>query len=430
MKWAKAGNLTDDHCNDPQKGVTSLETGIHNTSEIGRLRRVMLHRPGGELENLMPEYLERLLFDDIPYLREAQREHDAFADCLRGQGVEVVYLSDLVAESITDGEVRRDLLRQFLDEADLRSPRLRENLEDYLGALPDREMIAAMMAGIRKSQLRREGVRLGDYLSDAGDDYPFAVDPLPNLYFTRDPFATIGTGVSIHKMHTPTRNRETLFGKFIFQHHPVYKNAPQWYDRGETSSLEGGDILVLSPQVLAVGISQRTQEDSIDALAETVLSRSKTFKKVLAFNIPKTRSFMHLDTVFTMVDYDKFTVHPNILKEITVFVMELDEGGKMSIRQEDGRLEDILKEHLELDAVKLIPCGQGSEIDAAREQWSDGSNTLAIAPGEVVVYSRNYVTNRSLEEAGVRIHEIPSAELSRGRGGPRCMSMPLWRDDP
>ena len=430
MKWAKAGNLTDDHCNDPQKGVTSLETGIHNTSEIGRLRRVMLHRPGGELENLMPEYLERLLFDDIPYLREAQREHDAFADCLRGQGVEVVYLSDLVAESITDGEVRRDLLRQFLDEADLRSPRLRESLEDYLGALPDREMIAAMMAGVRKSQLRREGVRLGDYLLDAGDDYPFAVDPLPNLYFTRDPFATIGTGVSIHKMHTPTRNRETLFGKFIFQHHPVYKNAPQWYDRGETSSLEGGDILVLSPQVLAVGISQRTQEDSIDALAETVLSRSKTFKKVLAFNIPKTRSFMHLDTVFTMVDYDKFTVHPNILKEITVFVMELDEGGKMSIRQEDGRLEDILKEHLELDAVKLIPCGQGSEIDAAREQWSDGSNTLAIAPGEVVVYSRNYVTNRSLEEAGVRIHEIPSAELSRGRGGPRCMSMPLLRDDP
>lgn len=407
-----------------------METGIHNTSEIGRLRRVMLHRPGGELENLMPEYLERLLFDDIPYLREAQREHDAFADCLRGQGVEVVYLSDLVAESITDGEVRRDLLRQFLDEADLRSPRLRESLEDYLGALPDREMIAAMMAGVRKSQLRREGVRLGDYLSDAGDDYPFAVDPMPNLYFTRDPFATIGTGVSIHKMHTPTRNRETLFGKFIFQHHPVYKNAPQWYDRGETSSLEGGDILVLSPQVLAVGISQRTQEDSIDALAETVLSRSKTFKKVLAFNIPKTRSFMHLDTVFTMVDYDKFTVHPNILKEITVFVMELDEGGKMSIRQEDGRLEDILKEHLELDAVKLIPCGQGSEIDAAREQWSDGSNTLAIAPGEVVVYSRNYVTNRSLEEAGVRIHEIPSAELSRGRGGPRCMSMPLWRDDP
>ena len=407
-----------------------METGIHNTSEIGRLKKVLLHRPGKELENLMPEYLERLLFDDIPYLKEAQREHDAFADCLRGQGVEVVYLTDLVAESLTGPEVRQELIRQYLAEANVADARTRESLEAYFDALPDKEMVSAMMAGVRKSQLRTGQARLGDYVSATEDDYPFAVDPLPNLYFTRDPFATIGTGVSIHRMHTVTRNRETLFGKFIFEHHPVYRHAPRWYDRGETSSLEGGDILVLSPQVLAVGISQRTEEDSIDALAETVLTQSKTFRKLLAFNIPRSRSFMHLDAVFTMVDYDKFTVHPNILQQITVFVMELDENRKMKIRQEDGRLEDILKEHLELDHVTLIPCGQGSEIDAAREQWSDGSNTLAIAPGEVVVYSRNYVTNRSLEEAGVRIHTIPSAELSRGRGGPRCMSMPLWREDP
>lgn len=405
-----------------------METGIHNTSEIGRLRKVLLHRPGGELENLMPEYLERLLFDDIPYLQEAQKEHDAFADCLRDCGVEVVYLTDLVLQSITDEKVRAELLRQFLEESGVEDLRLRESLGDYLAGLPDREMIAAMMAGVRKSQLRQGGAKLGDYLSAAEDDYPFAVDPMPNLYFTRDPFATIGTGVSIHKMHTVTRNRETLFGKFIFEHHPEYKNAPRWYDRGQTSSLEGGDILVLSPQVLAVGISQRTQDDSIDQLAETILTQSKTFQKVLAFNIPKSRSFMHLDTVFTMVDKDKFTVHPNILQQITVYVMELGSDGKMTIRQEAGRLEDILKEHLGLEKVTLIPCGQGSAIDAAREQWSDGSNTLAIAPGEVVVYSRNYVTNRSLEEAGVKIHVIPCAELSRGRGGPRCMSMPLWRD--
>ena len=407
-----------------------METGIHNTSEIGRLRKVMLHRPGLELENLMPEYLERLLFDDIPYLKDAQREHDAFADCLRQQGVEVVYLADLVVQSLTGREVREDLIRQFLDESGVTDHRSRELLEDYLERMDDRKMVDTMMAGVRKAQLRGSGGKLGDYLSNLEDGYPFAVDPMPNLYFTRDPFATIGTGVSIHKMHTPTRNRETLFGKFIFEHHPEYRNAPRWYDRGETSSLEGGDILVLSPQVLAVGISQRTREDSIDTLAEAVLSYDGTFRKVLAFNIPKTRSFMHLDTVFTMVDRDKFTVHPNILSSITVFVMELDENRKMKIRQEDGRLEDILKEHLHLDKVTLIPCGQGSEIDAAREQWSDGSNTLAIAPGEVVVYSRNYVTNRSLEEAGIRIHTIPSAELSRGRGGPRCMSMPLWRDDP
>ena len=407
-----------------------METAIHNTSEIGRLKRVLLHRPGGELENLMPEYLERLLFDDIPYLKEAQREHDAFADCLRQQGVEVVYLTDLVAESLTGPEVRREFLHQFLNESGVTDARTRDMLEEYLGAMGDREMVSAMMAGVRRDKLRAAGGRLGDYLSAAEDGYPFAVDPLPNLYFTRDPFATIGTGVSLHKMHTATRNRETLFGKFIFEYHPKYKNVPRWYDRGETSSLEGGDILVLSPRVLAVGISQRTREDSIDTLAETILSYDGTFRKVLAFNIPKTRSFMHLDTVFTMVDRDKFTVHPNILSSITVFVMELDENGKMKIHQEDGRLEDILKKHLELDHVTLIPCGEGSEIDAAREQWSDGSNTLAIAPGEVVVYSRNYVTNRALEEAGIRIHTIPSAELSRGRGGPRCMSMPLWRDDP
>ena len=406
-----------------------LETGIHNTSEIGRLKKVLLHRPGAELENLMPEYLERLLFDDIPYLKEAQREHDAFADCLRQQGVEVVYLTDLVAGSLVSPEIRQSFLTQFLAESGVKDPRTLDLLRAYLELLSDKELVSAMMAGVRKSQLRAAGGRLADHLSGLEDDYPFAVDPMPNLYFTRDPFATIGTGVSIHKMHTTTRNRETLFGKFIFEYHPEYRNAPRWYDRGEQSSLEGGDILILSPQVLAVGISQRTQEDSIDQLAETVLSQSQTFRKVLAFNIPKTRSFMHLDTVFTMVDRDKFTVHPNILGQMTVFVMELDENRRMKIRQEDGRLEDILKEHLELDHVTLIPCGEGHEIDAAREQWSDGSNTLAIAPGEVVVYSRNYVTNRSLEEAGVRIHTIPSAELSRGRGGPRCMSMPLWREE-
>ena len=406
-----------------------METGIHNTSEIGRLRKVLLHRPGQELENLMPEYLERLLFDDIPYLREAQAEHDAFAQCLRDAGVEVVYLTDLVVNSLTSPEVRQGFVTEFLDEAGLPDEAARDAVAAYLADLNDRELVSAMMAGIRRSDLRKQGGRLSDHLSGLDEDYPFAADPMPNLYFTRDPFATIGTGVSIHRMHTVTRNRETLFGRFIFEHNPWYQNAPRWYDRSASSSLEGGDILVLSPQVLAVGISERTEGDSIDQLAQTVLSQSRTFRKVLAFNIPKSRSFMHLDTVFTMVDRDKFTVHPNILNDITVFVMELEDGG-MHIRQESGRLEDILKEHLGLSQVTLIPCGQGHVIDAAREQWSDGSNTLAIAPGEVVVYSRNYVTNRSLEEAGIRIHTIPSAELSRGRGGPRCMSMPLIRDDP
>ena len=406
-----------------------LKTGLHNTSEIGRLRTVMLHRPGRELENLMPEYLDRLLFDDIPYLKVAQAEHDAFADCLRGSGAEVLYLRDLVEETIQDPQVRSELIEQFLDEADLEKHRIREILRDYFADMAGGELVDTMMAGVRKSDIRGfETGKLSDYLSFRSDDYPFLIDPMPNLYFTRDPFATIGTGVSLHRMHTVTRNRETLFGKFIFKYHPRYKDAPKWYDRGETSSLEGGDILILSPEVIAVGISQRTEEDSIDKFAHTVLSISKTFKKILAFNIPKSRSFMHLDTVFTMVDRDKFTVHPNILSEITVYVMELVDG-KVHIREEQGRLEDILKKHLELEQVTLIKCGSDSPIDAAREQWSDGSNTLAIAPGEVVVYERNYVTNRILEDNGITGHTIPCSELSRGRGGPRCMSMPFVRED-
>ena len=406
-----------------------LKTGLHNTSEIGRLRKVMLHYPGRELENLMPEYLERLLFDDIPYLKVAQAEHDAFANCLRDNGADVVYLKDLVTETIQEPEIRQELVDQFLDEAGIDKHRIREILCDYFSGMADSELVDTLMAGVRKSDVRGfETGKLSDYLSFRSDDYPFLIDPMPNLYFTRDPFATIGSGVSLHRMHTVTRNRETLFGKFIFQYHPVYKDAPKWYDRGETSSLEGGDILILSPEVIAVGISQRTEEDSIDKFAHTVLSISKTFKKILAFNIPKSRSFMHLDTVFTMVDRDKFTVHPNILSEITVYVMELVDG-KVHIREEQGRLEDILKKHLELEQVTLIKCGSDSPIDAAREQWSDGSNTLAIAPGEVVVYERNYVTNRILEDNGITVHTIPCSELSRGRGGPRCMSMPFVRED-
>ena len=405
-----------------------LKTGLHNTSEIGRLRKVMLHRPGRELENLMPEYLERLLFDDIPYLKVAQAEHDAFAKCLRDNGAEVLYLRNLVEETIAGPGIRRELTEQFLDEAGLENHRIRDILNEYFSDMSDGDLVDTMMAGVRKSDVRGfETGKLADYLSFRSDDYPFLIDPMPNLYFTRDPFAAIGSGVSLHRMHTVTRNREALFGKFIFKYHPVYKDAPKWYDRGENSSLEGGDILILSPEVIAVGISQRTQEDSIEKFAHTVLSISPTFKKILAFDIPKTRSFMHLDTVFTMVDRDKFTVHPNILYEITVFIMELADG-QVCTQEEQGTLEDILKKHLGLNRVQLIKCGSDSPIDAAREQWSDGSNTLAIAPGEVVVYERNYVTNRILEDNGITVHTIPCSELSRGRGGPRCMSMPFVRD--
>ncbi len=396
-------------------------------SEIGKLKKVLLHRPGKELENLMPEYLERLLFDDIPYLKIAQEEHDAFASIFSDKGIEVVYLEDLVADSIYNDEIKNQFINEYIEEAGIKENRESGILRDYfLSFANSREMVCKMMEGVRKSEIRDyRGPRLADFLSN---QYPFIIDPMPNLYFTRDPFAAVGEGVSIHKMLTVTRNRETLFAKYIFNCNPVYKGTKLYYDRTEKYPLEGGDILILNQEITVVGISQRTNPNAIEKFASLLLTEESTFKKVLAIDIPKTRAFMHLDTVFTMVDYDKFTIHPNIKSDMSVYMLERDKDGKLRITEGKGSLEDILKKALNLDSVELIKCGGNSVIDAAREQWNDGSNTLCIAPGEVIVYSRNYVTNEILQQKGIKTHIMPSSELSRGRGGPRCMSMPLIRD--
>lgn len=394
-------------------------------SEIGKLKKVLLHRPGYELENLMPEYLERLLFDDIPYLQVAQEEHDAFAQIFRENGTEVVYLVDLVTEALHNDEIKEEFINEFIIEAGIKESKKTEILKDFYKSFNTKDMVSKMMAGIRISEIKNyEKRNLIDYLES---DYPFFVDPLPNLYFTRDPFATAGSGVSLHKMHTVTRSRETIFGKYIFKYHPEYDNVPLWYDRAEDFSIEGGDVLILNKETIAVGISQRTHASAIEKYAKNILGK-ESFKKILAIDIPKYRAFMHLDTVFTMVDYDKFTIHPNIKKDMSVYTLTKDGSSDLSIKEEHNTIDEILKRHLNLDKITLISCGGGNVIDAAREQWNDGSNTLAISPGNVVVYSRNYVSNKVLEENGVKIHVMPSAELSRGRGGPRCMSMPLVRE--
>ncbi|MDQ0149972.1 arginine deiminase [Eubacterium multiforme] len=405
---------------------------LNVTSEIGRLKTVLLHRPGEEVENLTPDLLDRLLFDDIPYLKIAREEHDAFAQTLRDAGVEVLYLEILAAEAIaTDEKVKSEFISEFIDEAGIESESLKEALTKYFLSFENKAMVDKMMAGVRKEELKEYS---RDSLYDlVNNTYPFVCDPMPNLYFTRDPFATIGHGVSLNHMRTETRNRETIFAKYIFKYHPRFKDKdiPFWFNRDENTSIEGGDELIISKDTVAIGISQRTDSASVEKLAKKLLfNKDTSFKTVLAFQIPVSRAFMHLDTVFTQVDYDKFTVHPGIVGPLNVYAItknEKVEGALKTVKEVDS-LENILSRYLDTK-VTLIKCGGGDEIIAAREQWNDGSNTLAIAPGEVVVYSRNYVTNALLEEHGVKLHVIPSSELSRGRGGPRCMSMPLVRED-
>ena len=402
-----------------------MDSPIRVKSEVGRLRRVLLHRPGQELENLMPQYLSRQLFEDIPYLVHAREEHDQFANTLRERGVEVCYLLDLVAEAVSSEETRVRFVDEFIREIGLSVRGVEERVREYLLDMPVPQMLSSMARGIRKSELNHRGQNhLVDYMDDA---YPFYVDPMPNLYFTRDPFFMMDGGVCISSMANNVRARETLFGQYLFTEHPRYRETPMLHQRTDPFSIEGGDVLVLSPEAIAIGISQRTDPHAVEALAERIICEETGILRVLAIDIPKTRSYMHLDTVMTMVDWDKFTIHPAILPTLRSFSITKT-NGKLVIAPEKRKLAETLADVLHLERVSMIHCGGGSAIDAAREQWNDGTNTLAISPGEVIAFSRNYVTNGILRDNGVTVHEIPSAELSRGRGGPRCMSMPLWRE--
>ena len=404
---------------------------IHVKSEIGKLKKVMLHRPGQELEHLVPEDLERLLFDDIPYLKTAKIEHDLFAEIMRGQGVEVVYLEDLTAEVLQNPEKKEQFVREFIAEGGASAAKVRDQLYDYLMNIADeKELVLKTMSGIRASELN---VKMScPLVSLVKKESQFLLDPIPNLYFTRDPFACIGNGVSLNRMYSRTRRRETLYGKYILKYHPDFAGkVPFYYDRTMDFAIEGGDILNLSNKVIAIGISQRTTPEAIELLAQNIFAdETSEIDTILALDIPSVRAFMHLDTVCTQVDYDKFTIHPGIMQTLRIFEIKSgDQKGQLKVTESDAMLSDILAKYLELDKVTLIKCGGKDRIASEREQWNDGSNTLCIEPGKVVVYDRNYVTNEILRQNGIEVLEMASSELSRGRGGPRCMSMPLKRED-
>lgn len=408
-----------------------MRNSICNFSEIKPLKKVLMHRPGEEFLNLTPNTLDRLLFDDIPYLKIAQQEHDAYANALRAEGIEVVYLTDLAAEALEAGgrTVRKKFLEQFIVEAGVTSPKIAKHCFEFLNAIKDtRDMVRKCIAGIDISELKKLGSVSGFYATR--DTGKMIIDPIPNILFQRDPMATIGHGATLHKMWAVTRTRESIFAEYIFKYHPFYDDVKLYYDRTEPYSIEGGDIQVLSPEVVAIGISQRTEPDAIANFAKNLFKDKKnTFKYVLAIDIPDERSFMHLDTVMTQVDVDKFAVQDAIMDISTIYELTPGRGGEIEIIEIHQSLQKVLEKYLHLNKVELIKCGNGKRVDAEREQWSDGVNLLCIKPGVVVAYDRNFVTNQTLRKHGIRVIEIPSSELSRGRGGSHCMSMALVREE-
>ncbi len=399
---------------------------IYVKSEIAPLKRVMLHRPGKELEHLTPGTLDRLLFDDIPFLEGAQAEHDQFARILRENGAEVVYLEDLAAETL---KANPGLREEFLKEFVTFSPHVdyRQELYEYLLAIrDDKELILKTMAGVSYHELgANPKFTLPTMLNRQNN---FVLEPMPNLYFTRDPFESIGEGVAINRMYSVTRCQETIFARYIFKYHPELGKVRLYANGSEHYSIEGGDVLNLSPEVVAIGISQRTTPEAIENIAKKLFAdETATVRTVLALEIPCMRATMHLDTVLTQVDHDKFVVFPDMLDSLRIFEITPGAAGRLSIRDMGDNLREALEYHLHQDRIELIFCGGGDNVAAQREQWNDGSNTLCVAPGKVVAYNRNVITNQIFEEHGITVLKIPSGELSRGRGGPRCMSMPLNR---
>lgn len=405
---------------------------INVTSETGTLKKVLLHRPGLELEQLTPEALESLLFDDIPFLKVAKQEHDTFSKILRENGVEVVYLSKLMAETLEiDEKIKTRFINDFIDESfNTIAHTYKKELTSYLLDFEDvHELVLTLMGGIKANQIeKKERNPLASLLVDSRTI--FALDPIPNLYFTRDSFATIGNGVAINHMYSRTRRRETIFGRYIFKYHKDFLNTPIYYTSNLPHNIEGGDILNISEKLLLIGLSQRTSPEAVETLAKNLFNNpTSKIEKIIALDIPSIRAYMHLDTVFTQVDKNKFVIHPNILKSLRLFIIEPAINKNLKVSEFKQGLKELLSKELARDDIKLISCGGNDYIASAREQWNDGSNTLCIKNGTAIVYDRNTVTNKILHDYGIKTLEIPSSELSRGRGGPRCMSMPLFREN-
>lgn len=393
-------------------------------SEVGRLRTVMLHRPGPELSRLTPRNNDRLLFDGIPWVARAQDEHDAFAQALRDRDVEVLYLTELLTETLADDDARATAVETVLGGLEL-GDTLRHYLRGFLGDAAPAELTTYLTAGIRNDEVRG-GFGLVTSLL-AGDD--FLVDPLPNLLFTRDSSVWVRDRVAITSLAMPARKRETQLTELIYARHPRFAGTPRIHG-AHFEHVEGGDVLLLSPGVVAVGVGERTTPAGVERIARQVFDQDLAHT-VLAVPIAQERATMHLDTICTMVDVDLMVVYENVADSLVAYAVTphgVDDEGSLLLEVAGARpFLEAAADAMGVDKVHRIATGL-DPVEAEREQWDDGNNTLALAPRVAVAYERNDGTNARLEEAGIEVVRIAGSELGSGRGGPRCMSCPIERD--
>jgi arginine deiminase len=390
-------------------------------SEVGPLRAVLLHRPGNELKRLTPRNNDQLLFDSIPWVDRAQAEHDAFADVLRGRDVEVLLLADALRTALEDDRAHTAGVHAAVNDRRLGGD-LADSLRSHLSSVDASGLAEVLMAGMTFEELpSAEGASLVRMMNHPHD---FAVDPLPNLLFTRDSSAWIADRVAISSLTMPARRRETAVLDLIYAYHPYFRHAARAYG-AHSAPIEGGDVMLLAPGVLAIGVGERTTAAGAESLARSVFADGIAHT-VLAVPIEQSRATMHLDTVCTMVDADAVVMYPLARDSLTAFTLRPTGDGGVKVA---GPAPFLIAaaEAMEIDRLRVIDTGL-DPVTAEREQWDDGNNTLALAPGVVVGYERNVETNERLEAAGIEVLPITGSELGSGRGGPRCMSCPVRRD--
>jgi arginine deiminase len=390
-------------------------------SEVGPLRSVLLHRPGNELKRLTPRNNDQLLFDSIPWVSRAQDEHDAFAEVLRGRGVEVLLLADALRTALADPRAQAAGVHAAVDDRRLGND-LADSLRSHLSGVDAPTLAEVLMAGMTFEEL--PSANGNSLVRKMNHPHDFAVDPLPNLLFTRDSSAWIGDRIAISSLTMPARRRETALLDLIYAYHPRFRHAARAYG-AHSAPIEGGDVMLLSPGVVAVGVGERTTAAGAESLARSLFA-DDIAHTVLAVPIAQTRATMHLDTVCTMVDTDAVVMYPLSRDSLTAYTMRPTGEGAVKV---GGPAPFLIAaaEAMGIDRLRVIDTGL-DPVTAEREQWDDGNNTLALAPGVVVGYERNMETNVRLEEAGIEVLPIAGSELGSGRGGPRCMSCPILRD--